>query len=75
MALLSAPTGTPSQDTLSDVRGRFDPKGLVSAFASCARSVLAQEWVADKSKEITAIPALLNLLDLSGTVVTIDAMG
>jgi predicted transposase YbfD/YdcC len=31
--------------------------------------------VEDKSNEITAIPALLKLLDISGCIITIDAMG
>ncbi|MEG5033636.1 hypothetical protein [Microcoleus sp. AT3-D2] len=31
--------------------------------------------VADKSNEITAIPALLELLDMAGCMITIDAMG
>ncbi len=48
---------------------------MVSAFASEARLVLAQEKVDDKSNEITAIPNLLELLDLHGAIVTIDAMG
>ncbi len=48
---------------------------LVSAFAGQARWVLAQQAVADKSNEITAIPDLLGLLDLQGAVVSIDAMG
>ena len=48
---------------------------LVSAFASRARWVLAQQAVAAKSNEITAIPELLALLDLDGAVVSIDAMG
>lgn len=48
---------------------------MVSAFASEARLVLAQEKVADKSNEITAIPKLLDLIALDGAVVTIDAMG
>jgi len=48
---------------------------LVSAFAGQARWVLAQQAVADKSNEITAIPDLLNLLDLEGAVVSADAMG
>lgn len=38
----------------------------VSAFAGQARWVLAQQAVADKSNEITAIPDLLGLLDLAG---------
>lgn len=37
--------------------------------------VLGQVRTADKSNEITAIPQLLNLLSLQGTVITIDAMG
>jgi predicted transposase YbfD/YdcC len=37
--------------------------------------VLGQVKVDDKSNEITAIPALLKLLDLTGCIVTIDAMG
>jgi predicted transposase YbfD/YdcC len=37
--------------------------------------VLGQVKVEDKSNEITAIPALLELLDSSGAIITIDAMG
>lgn len=48
---------------------------LLSAYAAKARLVLAQHAVADKTNEITAIPALLSLLDVQGAVVTIDAMG
>ena len=48
---------------------------LVSAWASGHRLVLAQPKVQDKSNEITAIPALLELLDLVGCIVTLDAMG
>ena len=48
---------------------------LVSAYAAKARMVLAQQAVAEKSNEITAIPDLLALLDLHGAVVTIDALG
>lgn len=55
--------------------GDQNPLHMVSAFASESRLVLAQEKVLDKSNEITAIPNLLNLLDLEGGVVTIDAMG
>lgn len=38
-------------------------------------SVLGQMKVEDKSNEITAIPALLELLDITGSIITIDAMG
>src|SRR5271170_2588841 len=48
---------------------------LVSAWASANNLVLAQRRVDEKSNEITAIPKLLDALELSGTVVTIDAMG
>jgi predicted transposase YbfD/YdcC len=37
--------------------------------------VFGQNKVDDKSNEITAIPALLDLLTLKGAIVTIDAMG
>jgi predicted transposase YbfD/YdcC len=48
---------------------------MVSAWASANNLVLAQRKVDDKSNEITAIPKLLDALELSGTVITIDAMG
>lgn len=47
----------------------------VSAWASRQRLVLGQEAVADKSNEITAIPRLLERLELKGALVTIDAIG
>lgn len=47
---------------------------MVSAFASDTRLVLAQVKVDAKSNEITAVPALLSLLDLTGCIVTADAM-
>jgi len=51
------------------------PLHLVSAWATAQRLSLGQVAVDDKSNEITAIPALLDLLDLKGALVTIDAMG
>lgn len=48
---------------------------MVSAFATGARLVLAQEKVAEKSNEITAIPKLLKLFEVSGQIITIDAAG
>lgn len=48
---------------------------MVSAWASQTGIVLGQRKVDDKSNEITAIPELLRLLDVSGCIVTIDAMG
>src|ERR1700733_11548357 len=48
---------------------------LVSAFVSELGITLGQLKTADKSNEITAIPELLGLLDIAGSIVTIDAMG
>lgn len=48
---------------------------MVSAWASENGVVLGQVKVDDKSNEITAIPILLELLELSGCIVTTDAMG
>lgn len=48
---------------------------MVSAFATQARLVLGQQRIEEKSNEIKAIPALLDLLSLKGAIVTIDAMG
>lgn len=63
------------------LRGSFDkaagknPLHLVSAWACDARVTLGQIAVDTKSNEITAIPLLLELLELKGATVTIDAMG
>lgn len=48
---------------------------MISAWATENRLVLGQVKVDEKSNEITAIPELLKLLELSGCIVTIDAMG
>jgi predicted transposase YbfD/YdcC len=48
---------------------------LVSAWATANRLVLGQVKVDDKSNEITALPALLEVLALEGCIVTIDAIG
>jgi len=48
---------------------------LVSAWATEARMILGQVTTEEKSNEITAIPKLLEMLDLHGALVTIDAMG
>ena len=63
------------------VRRSFQKKGgkapihMVSAFAARQRLVLGQVKVAEKSNEIVAIPALLDMLAIEGAIVTIDAMG
>ena len=51
------------------------PLHLVSAWATQAGLTLAQVAVEGKGNEITAIPPLLELLDLNGALVTIDAIG
>jgi len=48
---------------------------VISAFATDVRIVLGQEKVSEKSNEITAIPKMLEWLDVKGHIVTIDAMG
>lgn len=55
--------------------GEASPLHTVSAWASRQRLVLGQEAVASKSNEITAIPVLLERLELKGALVTIDAIG
>jgi len=50
-------------------------KYIVSAWAETNSLVLGQLKVADKSNEITALPELLRVLELSGCIVTVDAMG
>jgi predicted transposase YbfD/YdcC len=48
---------------------------LLSAFATEARLVLGQVKTHEKSNEIRAIPELLELLDIQGATISIDAMG
>jgi predicted transposase YbfD/YdcC len=63
------------------LRRSFDSAGgqpalhLVSAWAAENRLVLGAIPVDDKSNEITAVPKLLEILELTGAIVTIDAMG
>jgi len=63
------------------VRGSHDHSAgkqaihMVNAWASANGLALGQVKVDRKSNEITAIPELLRLLDVSGCIVTIDAMG
>ena len=56
-------------------RGTKEAIHMVSAFAARQRLVLGQVKVSDKSNEIVAIPALLEMLAIEGAIVTIDAMG
>lgn len=55
--------------------GDNKPMHLVNAFASEFGIVLGQLKTAEKSNEITAIPELIELLDIIGSIVTIDAIG
>lgn len=48
---------------------------MVSAWSSANGLVLGQLKTEEKSNEITAIPELLGMLDIKGSIVTIDAMG
>lgn len=54
---------------------QLGPLHLVSAWATQANLTLGEVAVDGKSNEITAIPKLLELLDLHGALVTIDAIG
>lgn len=51
------------------------PLHMVSAWCDASGLVLGQVAVDEKSNEITALPALLQMLDVKDAVVTIDAMG
>ena len=48
---------------------------IVSAWATDHGITLGQVAVDSKSNEITAVPQLLDMMDLKGTIVTLDAMG
>jgi predicted transposase YbfD/YdcC len=56
-------------------RAGLGPLHVASAWATAQHLVLGQEAVAAKSNEITAIPRLLEMLELEGALVTLDAMG
>jgi predicted transposase YbfD/YdcC len=58
-----------------DYNNSQDAIVMVSAWAKNSGLVLAQKKVTKKSNEITAIPELLKVLELSGAIVTLDAMG
>jgi predicted transposase YbfD/YdcC len=84
VAWVAAVTGAPTEAIAIDgktlrrsyqKKGAKEPIHMVSAFAARQRLVLGQVKVADKSNEIVAIPALLDMLTIEGAIVTIDAMG
>ncbi len=79
-ALIGAPAeviaidGKTSRRSYQKTGGKA-PIHMVSAFAARQRLVLGQVKVADKSNEILAIPKLLDMMAIEGSIVTIDAMG
>ena len=84
VAWVAALTGAPKDVIAIDgktLRRSYQKKGgkapihIVSAFAARQRLVLGQVKVADKSNEIVAIPALLDMMAIEGAIVTINAMG
>jgi predicted transposase YbfD/YdcC len=87
---LELPNGIPSHDTLSDVLGRIDPQAFQGAFLHWVQAALPSlsgehlcldgktlrgSRVGEKTNEITAIPDLLAILDITGALVSVDAMG
>jgi predicted transposase YbfD/YdcC len=56
-------------------KGNTFPLHIVTAFCTKNRLTLGQQAVNEKSNEITAIPTLLDLLDIDGCTITIDAIG
>lgn len=56
-------------------KGRKNALHIVSAWSCQNQLVLGQSAVDEKSNEITAIPELLNLLDIERSIITLDAMG
>jgi predicted transposase YbfD/YdcC len=58
-----------------DRKGKLGAIHMVSAWANQAGISLGQVKTEAKSNEITAIPALLDLLEVKGCIITIDAMG
>jgi hypothetical protein len=82
VAWVAALTKTPSEVIAIDgktsrrsyqKKGSKEPIHMVSAFAARQRLVMGQVAVAEKSNEIVAIPALLDMMAIEGAVVTIDA--
>lgn len=55
--------------------GTQRPAHIVSAFSSAANLAIGQIACEEKSNEITAVPKLLEMLDIHGCLVTTDAMG
>ena len=87
--LLGLENGTPSHDCLSDVFASIDSQKFMEIFIEWTKDVIkkktgknisidskAVKSTTDKiNNEITAIPDLLDLLDIEGATITIDAIG
>lgn len=70
------PTDVPTEVRAVDGKwSRASGLHTVSVWAAEHHMVLAQQQAADKSNEITTIPELLEVVDIAGTTVTIDAAG
>ena len=67
--------GKTSRRAHGNAHGGAHPLHMVSAWATRQRLVLGQQATDSKSNEISAIPLLLERLQLTGALVTIDAMG
>lgn len=59
----------------SNKRGKQKPSHIVSAWSREDGYCLGQKAVSEKSNEITAIPEVLEAIEIKGQVVTMDAMG
>ncbi|MDC6754886.1 ISAs1 family transposase, partial [Escherichia coli] len=57
------------------VSWQHHPIHVISAFSTMHSLVIGQIRTDEKSNEITAIPELLNMLDIKGKIITTDAMG
>ncbi len=68
-------SATKQEQQLPHAQGGKSARHLVHAWCSELQCCLGQYRTESKSNEITAIPALLDLLELNGCIVTIDAMG
>ena len=66
--ILKLPNGIPSHDTINRGFSLIKP-------GKFEQLVLGQIKTSEKSNEITAIPELLNILDIEECIITIDAMG
>ena len=81
---LDLKNGIPSLSTFSRITGVIDEELLSLAFTDWIGNILntkgihiviAQIPISEKTNEITAIPKLLELLDITGSTITIDAIG